>query len=56
MSSHSRHHNRDQRRDAFPTNKSGARLRFSWNWILILAGLGFLAVLLYVGGCNPEPL
>ena len=44
----SRHHNHDRWRNAFLTNRSGARSLFSWTWMLILAGLAFLAVLLYV--------
>lgn len=51
----SRHHNRDQRRDAFLPNKAGARSRVPWNWMLILAGLGFLAVVLYVSIAVPVP-
>ena len=51
----SRHHNHEQRREAFLTNTSRARARFSWNWMLILGGLAFLAVLLYVSVAVPVP-
>ena len=43
-----RHPNHDRWRDAFLTKQSDARSLFSWTWMLILAGLAFLAVLLYV--------
>ncbi len=48
----SRHADSNRRRDQFVYN---SRRRFSWNWILILAGIGFLGALLYVSAAIPTP-
>ncbi len=44
----------DRRREQLLGNTPG-RPRLSWNWVLILAGLGFLAALLYLGASAPLP-
>lgn len=51
----SRHIDQNRRREQFLNNQSLARRRFSWNWVLILGGLGFLAALLYVSASAPTP-
>ena len=51
----SRHADQQRRRDQFLHNPRRARRRVSWNWVLILAGMGFLAVLLYVSAAIPTP-
>lgn len=45
----------NRRREQFLQNQPTARRRLSWNWVLIFAGLGFLAVLLYVSQAIPTP-
>lgn len=50
----SRPHDRSDRREQFlPT--SSARLRFSWNWAVIVGSLGLLAALLFVSAAVPAP-
>jgi uncharacterized membrane protein len=47
---------RQRRREQFLHEQQlAARKRLSWNWILIAAGLGFLALLLYVSVARPTP-
>ena len=41
----SRHFDQNRKRDQFLQN-SRRRRGFSWNWVLILAGIGFLGALL----------
>ena len=51
----SRHFDQNGKRDQFLHNPRTVRRRVSWNWMLILAGMGFLAVLLYVSAAVPTP-
>lgn len=51
----SRHFDQNRKRDQFLNTSRGARRRFSWNWVLILAGMGFLGTLLYVSAAIPTP-
>ena len=44
-----------RRREQFLQDQLAARRRFSWNWALIAAGLGFLALLLYLSVAIPIP-
>lgn len=50
----SRHVDQNARREQFLASRP-VRRSFSWNWILILGGLGFLSVLLYVSAAIPTP-
>ena len=49
----SREIDRNRRREQFLETQRARRRGFSWNWILILGGLGFLAALLYVSASAP---
>lgn len=51
----SRYLDQNRRREQVPRNRSAGRRGFSWNWVLILGGLGFLAALLYVSASVPTP-
>ena len=51
----SRHLDQNRKRDQFLHNPRLSRRSFSWNWVLILAGMGFLAALLYVSAAIPTP-
>ena len=48
----SRYHDQGRRREQF-LNPRRNRRALSWNWVLILGGLGFLAALLYVSAATP---
>jgi uncharacterized membrane protein len=51
----SRHIDQHRRREQFLKQSAAARRHFSWNWVLILGGLGFLAAVLYVSASIPTP-
>ena len=44
-----------RRREQFLQHDAPARRRLSWNWLLIVAGLGFLTMLLYTSVIIPTP-
>ncbi len=49
----SRQIDQNRRREQFVSDRSRRRRRFSWNWVLMLGGLGFLIALLYVSASAP---